>query len=146
MTRHLDRDAWRHSIVSWLSVCAAAEGERAEADCLRSLRELLAVAPQDVIALIGAPANASEIEGLLAIGATETAAVRMVRSAPFGYLVSQAFGGPAACTVSVPGSGKEVSFSCYSGSLVRLGAVMKSVARIMSNGEIPGLPGSRATN
>ena len=82
----------------------------------------------------------------MAIGATETAAARMVRSAPFGYLVSQAFEGPAACTVSMPGSGEEVNFSCYSGSLVRLGAVMKSVASIMSNGEIPDLSGRRATN
>lgn len=146
MSRHLGRDAWCDSIVSWLSVCATAEGERAEADCLRSLRELLALAPQDVRALIGAPPNTSEIESLLAVEATETAAIRMVRFAPFGYLVSQAFGGPAVCTVSMPGSGEEVNFSCYSGSLVRLGGVMKSVASIMNNGEIPDLSGRRATN
>ncbi|MDF1835815.1 MAG: hypothetical protein P1U62_13180 [Alteraurantiacibacter sp. bin_em_oilr2.035] len=131
MNGQSDNAAWSDTILKWLPVCSAAEGRAEEIICLRGLADFIEQAPSDVVSLLGSMSNRTEIETLLELGATETVAARLIQASPFGYLVSQAYDGPACCTVSLAGSSLEVHFSCSSASLVRIGATLKAIATTM---------------
>ncbi len=142
----LDTDAWRDCLVSWLRLCAAAQGVREEVDCLRKLAILMQSAPREVSTLLGYEHDSSDLELLLEAGAVETAAAKFVAGAPFGFLISQAYCGPAICTASPCGSDVEVHYSCNSLALVKLGAVMKTIGVSLTQEDLASLPCARPSN
>ena len=141
-----DDDAWRDMIFGWLNLCAQVDQSCDLIDCLRSAFDLLNVAPKDVIALLGGCPDVAELELLLKLRAVESAAARLVANAPFGALISQAFNGPAVCTVSMSGTSLEVHYSCPSAALVKLGAALKAIATVMDDGQPSAMTADIAAN
>jgi hypothetical protein len=142
----IDEDAWRDMVFSWLNLCGQVDQSCDLIDCLRSALDCLEVAPKDVIALLGGRPDIAELELLLKLRAVESVASRLVANAPFGALISQAYNGPAACTVSMSGTSIEIHYSCPSVALVKLGAVLKAIATLMDDGRPSAMTAKIAAN
>ena len=120
--------AWRASLADLALSASCAEVDQAP-DLLRQLHELLLGAPTP---WTDAPGNTDESRRLAAMldaGACASAALLLVTGRA-GYMVSQGLGGRVMATVTLGGSGGEVSSEGADLALALTGALAEALSRV----------------
>ena len=120
--------AWRASMADLALSASCAEVDQA-ADLLRQLHELLLGAPEPWAGARGITAEPVRFAALLEAGACACAALLLIAGGA-GYMVSQGPGGRVMATVTLGGSGGEVSSEGADLALALTGALAEALSRV----------------
>ena len=120
--------AWRTSLADLALSASCAEADQA-ADLLRQLHELLLRVPQPWAGERGISAEPGRFTAMLDAGACASAALLLVAGRA-GYMVSQGLGGRVMATVTLGGSGGEVSSEGADLALALTGALAEALSRV----------------
>jgi len=124
-------DEWCSSLEARIQECAQDVDQKQENKILREIAEDFRAGPVDVIALLGAVPNATDIAILLDVGASETLAARLVGQVPLGMILSRSPEGLMVCTLADPDTGHEAVLAGHSEPLVRVGTMAKFILALV---------------
>ena len=120
--------AWRARMADLALSASSAEVDQA-AELLRQLHELLLRVPQPWALERGISAEPGRFAAILKAGACASAALLLVTGRS-GYMVSQGLGGRVMATVTLGGSGGEVSSEGADLALALTGALAEALSRV----------------
>lgn len=121
--REVETDDWARRVDGLVAQCE--DGEAAPAELLRDLHEVLRTGPPRICSAIRPEVAPDSFERLLAAGALESAALRLLRNC--GYMLSCGGEGLFIASVVVPAAGRDYSYSASSEEIALCGALAISL-------------------
>ena len=133
-------EGWTGDFAASIKRACLAVDEPQTRELIVEMHGLLSRAPEPIAALIGTLPEVSRLEQMLSLGATESAARRLLSSAPIGFMLSRGPSSDFMASAWMPEFTDEIRFDAASEAIAFTGALARALYELVSHTPAPCAP------
>ena len=133
-------EGWTGDLAAWIKRASLAVDEAQTRELIAEMHGLLSRAPEPIATLLGTLPELSRLEQMLSLGATESAARRLLGSAPIGFMLSRGPSSDFMASAWVPEFTDEIRFDAASEAIAFTGALARALYELVSHTPAPCAP------